>query len=224
MRLLAATLTLLWAGTLGACGSADEKNHEAAGSTPSPTVSVCMQEGASSDAKVDLDGDGTPDEVHAMASGKCPGSVIAEVDGTMVSAPVKDEIPVTSTFGITLEGREGQLVVTRQDHPRGGFQLHVYALSGDRLEELQYEDKPLVPFVATDTRPVSHTVDCDRGKIVVREAVAGSDGSWDIRRTTYAVDGTQVSETDSGSESGNLSPKQVDQLMSAGAPFGSCRS
>ncbi len=177
-------------------------------------------------AQVDLDGDGTPEDVDAnAASSDCPGAVSAEVDRNLASAPIKDATPVTSVFGVTLEGHEGQLAVVRQDHPRGGYQLHVYALDGTKLTELTDGDQPLVPFVATDVRPISATVDCQGSTIVVDQAVAGSGGTWDVRRTTYTVDGSTATKSGSTVVASNATPKKADQLMPAGsAVFASCRA
>ena len=226
MRLITATF-VLGIVTLSACGSADKQADQTGDhrSTPSDAAALC-KEGAGASAEVDLDGDGTPEEVQAFATatGKCPGSVVSEIDGHLVSAPIKDDVPLTSVFGVSLEGHNGQLVVTRQDHPRGGYQLHVFALEGKSLVELQDGGKALVPFVATDTRPISATVDCQGSDIVVQEAVAGSAGQWDIRRTTYAV--TEGVATKAGTKTtSRLTPKRVDQQLPAGrAVFPSCRS
>jgi hypothetical protein len=226
MRLLVATVVLCL-GTLSACGSADDKPDAAGNDTPTPsdTVSVCMEDGAAADAKVDLDGDGTSEDVHANTAGKCPGAVSAEVDGNLVSASIKDATPVTSVFGVSLEGHDGQLAVVRQDHPRGGYQLHVFALDGNKLTELTDGDQPLVPFVATDVRPISATVDCQGSTIVVDQAAAGSGGAWDVRRTTYTVDGSTATKSGSTVVASNATPKKADQLMPTGsAVFPSCRA
>ena len=48
---------------------------------------------------------------------------------------------------------DGQLLVTRADHPRGGYQLRVYAADGRRARPSSTVDgQPLVPFVATDVQ------------------------------------------------------------------------
>ncbi len=226
MRVLVTTVVLCL-GTLSACGSADDQPAQAGDhrAEPSSTTVVCMDSGASADAKVDLDGDGKPEDVHASATGKCPGAVATEIGGDMVSAPIEDQTPVTSLFGVSLDGRKGQLAVTRQDQPRGGYQLRVYALDGKQLTELKDGDQPLVPFVATDVRPISATVDCRDGDIVVTQAVAGSGGTWDVRRTTYTVDGGTATKSGTTVAASNVTPKQVDRLMPAGAAvFPSCRA
>ena len=96
---------------------------------------------------------------------------------------------------------------------------------GTKLAELKDGDQPLVPFVATDTRPIPSTVDCQGNAIVVNEAVAQAGGTWDLSRTTYAVDGSTATKEGTKVLPTDLSPKQIDQLMPVGkAVFPSCRS
>lgn len=50
----------------------------------------------------------------------------------------------------------------------------------------------MLPFMATDTRPTTHTASsCAQGRLVVTVATAaqrlGRAAAWDIRRTTYRV-------------------------------------
>lgn len=176
-------------------------------------------------ATADVDGDSTPDVVKLTASDNdCPNVLFAQVgEGYLsVSLPVGAPL-VTGAFGLTLEGHDGALLVTRQDNPRGGYQLRLFAADNGRLVELKEGAEPLVPFVATDTRPISATVDCQGPSIVVREAVAKSGGRWDIRSTSYDVDGSTVTKGEAEIEAGNLNAKQIDQLMPAGAAvFPSC--
>jgi hypothetical protein len=178
-------------------------------------------------ASVDVDGDGHVDAVKLTGStGACPHVLFAKVADGYVSATVPSDAPgTTSVFGVRLHGHDGALLVTRQDHPRGGYQLHVFASGSDGLAELKNGSQPLVPFVATDVRPISSSVDCRGSTIVVREAVAGSSGTWDIRDSTYTVDGSSAASTGSKAVATKVTPKRVDQLMPAGgAVFPSCRS
>ena len=224
---------MVCASTLSACGSAGGGPDPAGDrrSTPTATISSCLEVGASKSAKVDLDGDGTPEDVDASASGRCPGSVSAKIDGSLVSGSIEDRTPVTAAFGVTLEGRDSQLVVTRQDHPRGGFQVRIFALDGEKLTELTDGGNALVPFVATDVSdqdPLS--VDCDGDRIVVTRGVThepvGVLPAWDITETSYTLDGAEISDTATAEVADNVLPKQLPQKYPALVKhtlFASCR-
>jgi hypothetical protein len=235
MRLLAATV-VLGIVTLSACGAADSTSSSASTATPSPSPSAgssCPNSGAVVGqavplAKVDLAGDGTREAISVYRVHGCPdqlgeGMVVGK-DQTWKPVEVPDPgTPITAAFGVTLTGHHGQLLVTQQNHPRGGYQLHVYALADKKLVELQDRGNPLVPFVATDTRPISYAVNCEGGSIVVSQAVAKTNGRWDLRRTTFTVAGGTATKSDSGLVAGNLSARQADQLLPAGAAvFPSC--
>ena len=112
-----------------------------------------------------------------------------------------------------MPGREGALLVTRQDHPRGGFQLRLYAAGPDELVELKTDDGPLVPFVAPDVQERPLSVDCADGGVVLTEAVAhkppGVIFAWDIQRTTYAVEGGEVTAGETEEIADNVLPAQL---------------
>ncbi len=147
---------------------------------------------------------------------ECAARLVAKVAGGYVGTEIQPG-PVTVS-GITLGGHHGALLVTRQDHPRGGYQLRVYAVGPGGLVELKDGGQPLVPFVATDTRPISSTVDCHGGSIVVKQAVAKPGGRWAIERTTYAVNGTAATRTGTEAEAGGLTPAQADTLRCRSVP------
>jgi hypothetical protein len=145
--------------------------------------------------RVDLDGDGRMDPVRvtAAAAEGCPGVLFAEVgDGFLVAPAVDGDPDALAGSAVRLPGARSDLLVTEQQHPRGGTQTRVYAAADRVLAELQDADgNPLVPFVATDTTPAPVSVTCTAAGIVVTEAVArgkaGAAPTWDVRRTTYAV-------------------------------------
>jgi hypothetical protein len=229
---IAAAAVLVVAG----CGSAtpSSSGSTTASATPRDTASAAPTQGggcagdpaAFSTGKklagVDVDGDGRADEVRlTAASGECQGRVVAKlVDGYAGAALPSTP---TSAFGVRLPGHRGSLLVTRQDNPRGGYQLRVYALASGELAELVDGQQPLVPFVATDTRPVSTSVDCRGSTIAVSQAVAAPGGRWSIHRTTYAVHGSAATRTGTAVVADDLSAERVDRLMPAGAAvFPSC--
>jgi hypothetical protein len=216
--------------TLAGCGSSTTSGAPDSGETSSVSGSCAADSAVFEQAEpvgsVDIDGDGRADPVKlTTGSQECPARLIARDTGGYLGGELPGDDPGSpKVFGVKLSGHQGDLLVTRQDHPRGGYQLHIYALGGTELVELQDAGKPLVPFVATDTRPISATVDCQGSDIVVQEAVAGSGGQWDIRRTTYEV--SEGAATKAGTKTtSKLTPKRVDQLMPAGrAVFPSCRA
>ncbi len=207
-RLVAVAALLVLAG----CGSAEQGSADEPKETAEPAqVGSCATDAptvtdAPVVAKVDLDGDGEADEVKLTGpGGECGNTLFAQVGDGYVSGPLAVGDPlVTSAFAIAPPGRDSQLLVTRAEHPRGGYQLRVYAADGDALTELTVDGQPLVPFVATDVPLGQARVDCtDDGFIVVAGA----------QRTTYAVDGTHVSTE---------GPTKTDGEL-AGQPFASCR-
>ena len=104
-------------------------------------------------AEVDLDGDGSPDKVLLTRDdAACPGVLFTTVKDRRYSAKVRDPagLDLTSATRVSLPGREGDLLALRAEHPRGGFQVQVYAFD-DTLGEVTADGQPVVPFVATDT-------------------------------------------------------------------------
>ncbi len=154
--------------------------------------------GAKTVAAVDLDGDGNQEKVRLTANGgECGSTLFAKVGDGYVSTTLDSDGPdVTSGVRGRPRQRRRQLLVTRADHPRGGFQLRIYAAAPDQLEELEPDGRALLPFVATDVQEHPWSIDCSDDGLVVTEAVAheppGVAAAWDIKQTTYAVDGGTV--------------------------------
>ena len=222
-RLRAAFLTLGCVLAMAGCGSSAPATHSTARAASCAgdraTFPLARAVGA-----VDLDGDGRTDEVRVApaSSQECASRLVAKLAGGYVGTEIQPG-PVTVS-GAALSGHHGALLVTKQDHPRGGYQLRVYAVGPDGLVELKDGDQPLVPFVATDTRPIAYTVDCAGGSIAVKQAVAKPGGRWAIERTTYAVNGTSATMKGTQVVAGGLTPAQADAQMPVGAAvFPSCR-
>ena len=184
-------------------------------------------------ATADLDGDGKDDAIKLTApDGDCANVVFAKLGEGFADAqmPVGGP-PLSKAFAIEVPGREGALLVTRQDHPRGGFQLRLYAAGPDELVELKADDHPLVPFVALDVQERPLSVDCADGGVVLTEAVAhkppGVMFTWDIQRTTYAVEGSEVTVGETKEIADNVLPAQLEakypELVDYSA-FKSCRA
>ena len=190
---------------LAGCGSSQQQSVEQADTTEgsASTVGSCAGDSpevtnARTLARVDLDGDGTAEAVKLTGGGgECANTVFARTGKGFVSSDPVDGPPVTSALAVTAPGQDGQLLVTRAEHPRGGYQLRVYAADGDdALTELEVDGNPLVPFVATDVQEHPLSIDCADGGLVLTEAVLhepmGAQPTWDITRTSYAVDGASV--------------------------------
>ena len=168
-----------------------------AGCTQAQSKAAVRHAGAAP-AEVDLDGDGSADKVLlTRADGPCPGVLFTTVKDRRYSAKVRDPagLDLTSATRVSLPGREGDLLALRAEHPRGGFQVRVYAFD-DALGEVTADGQPVVPFVATDTTDSYLSVTCADGELVVRQAVAheppGIVFAWDVEETRYAVDGLRA--------------------------------
>ncbi len=212
--------------TLSACGSAPatkgESSDRAGAATPSSGVGDCPDGSpaiseARSLARVDLDGDGTPDEVKLTAlGGDCPNTIFAQVgEGYLSGQLPADGPPVRSAMAVTLAGGKPALLATRQEHPRGGYQIRLFASTDSGLTEVTLEDHALIPFVATDVQEHPLSVDCANGGLTVTEAVAhqpvGVIFAWDIRRTPYAVDGGAVTKGSTEEIADNVLPDQLEK-------------
>jgi hypothetical protein len=223
---------------LAGCGSTGKITDEGAGSDQQKGSSMVGDCSASSTqvtqarslASVDLDGDGTAETVKLTgAGGDCSSTLFAELGSGFVATTVPAEPPVKAGFGVD-PGSGGQLVVTRADHPRGGYQLRVYAATTRELAELQVDGQALLPFVATDVQEHPWSIDCSDGGLVFTEAVphepVGVVPAWDIRQTTYAVDGATVTKGASKEIADNvlhqdLAKKYPD--LAKHSAFASCR-
>lgn len=202
--LLVAAATVLVAG----CGpwerSEDRTAPQAARTTSAPALpGGCATDdaalmGAARLASVDLDGDGGAEDVRlTSADSGCGELLVAEASGGLASVELEPGgPPVTGAFAVTVPGRDGQLLVTRAEHPRGGSQLRIYGLGERGLAEVVVEGRPIVPFLARDVREHPVSVGCTEGGLVITEAAAGeqADGSfgWEVLRTAYVLEGTEV--------------------------------
>lgn len=240
------SLMVLLALALVGCGSTDEGGSAAPSASPSASPSVSPSASAAACppatdaaprpgtlARVDLDGDGTADQVATAGAGDpCPGQLQVTLGDRAVAVPLPDRAPpVRAVFGVVVPGRDGQLLVTRQDHPRGGFQTRVFALDEDRLVELEGDQRPLVPFVATDVQEQPVSIDCVDGGVAVTRAVAhepaGVVFAWDVRRTTYSFDGATLKAGVTKEIADNVLPGKLRTEypeLEKNAVFPSCRA
>ena len=233
--LLAALLCLASCGSSEPTdgGSGAEKNEATSSKVGQCPVDSPAVVSARTVATADLDGDGKDEAIKLTApDGDCANLLFAKLGEGFVHAqmPVGGP-PLSKAFAVEVPGREGALLVTRQDHPRGGFQLRLYAAGQDELVELRTDDGPLLPFVALDVQEHPLSVDCADGGVVVTEAVAhkppGVMFAWDIQRTTYAVEGGEVTAGETEEIADNVLPAQLKSkypdLVDYSA-FKSCRA
>jgi hypothetical protein len=193
-------------GVLAACGSAGEERSSA---TPTkPTAFACAYSGEQlSRVRADLDGNGSAEEVtYAPAVSRCPASVNATIGPRYRYVVIHDDLSIAPNGlrKVTIPGRTGDLVLLTLAHPRGGFQAHLYGYAGGKLAELTADGKPVFGFLATDA-PTEHvSATCTRGGFTVTEARThqpiGIAAAWDVFRTTYAVDGNDVTRSGDRSE------------------------
>lgn len=244
MYSLGARLALPLAALLlvAGCGSEEPSSPGKSGSDVPVKVGQCPVDSpavssARTVATADLDGDGRDETVKLTGpDGDCPDLLFARLGEAYVSAQLEvDGPPLTTAFAVEVPGGDGALLVTRQDHPRGGFQLRVYVADDGKLVELNVDDHPLVPFVALDVEEHPMSVDCADGGVVLTEAVAhepvGVMFAWDVKRTSYAIDGTGVTPgvTAGPTEeiADNVLPKQLRSKypdLVRHAMFTSCRA
>ena len=238
-RMLAVSVAALF--LVAGCGSADPEEKSTAGGgadAATTTVGACAADsqevtGARTVASVDLDGDGQKEDVKlTSAGGKCPSLLFAKQgDGYVVTKAAVPAPPVASAFAVTVPGQDAQLLVTRQEHPRGGFQLRVYAAGAGALTELKKDGETLFPFVATDVEEHPASIDCSDQGIVVTEAVphepVGVVAAWDVQRTTYTLEDGKVTAGPTEEVADNVLPKQLagkyPDLVKHSA-FASCRA
>lgn len=130
------------------------------------------------EAPVALTGPGAP----------CPHTVFTRApDGTAYV-----ELGYEPVAARVISVGDTQVVAVRQDHPRGGFQEHLYVARGAALNEVTIDGNPLLPFVALDTPGQPHAyADCDGGGLTVLDPAPiqppGAGVGWDVFATTYTL-------------------------------------
>jgi hypothetical protein len=187
--------------------------------------------GARTMVSADLDGDGTPEAVKlTQPGGDCSTTLFAELGEGYVATTIAADPPVSSSFAVD-PGSGGQLVVTKAPHPRGGYQLRVYAADTDELVELKSDGQALLPFVALDVEEHPWSIDCSSDGLVFTEAVAhepvGVAAAWDIKQTTYTLDGTTLTKGATKEIADNVLPQNLDAKypdLARHSAFKSCRA
>jgi hypothetical protein len=197
---------------LAGCGAHDPAPPSTATSTVAtqPSGHVASWQGCTADGfraagavvtRADLDGDGAPDPVRLVGAGDgpCADALVAltrrGVAGMRLHGTALD--PGTARV---VDLQPQLLLVAERDHPRGGHQVHLFALdSAGRLAEVEAGEGPLLPYVATDGGGAPAMATCtEDGGIAVWTATThkppGIVLAWDVRRTRYRIDGATAEQ------------------------------
>lgn len=152
------------------------------------------------------DGEHHPVHLVPPGDGPCAGGLVVRtadgVTGIDVAGLALD--PSTARI-VELEGASGPpelLLVRGGAHPRGGFQPHLFVLAERGLGEVTAGGRSLLPFVATDGGGTPTTAACGPGGSIHVLAASTSEPpgvvlAWDVRRTTYALEGATAKQTGS---------------------------
>jgi hypothetical protein len=207
---------LLLLGLLvGGCGN----DAGGPGTTGTAPATACPSDRADAVAvaKADLDGDGVKETIdYQQASTHCGPYLVVTVDGRATTAALDEDLPVRAggSFAISVPGRTGDLAVLSQEHPRGGFQVVLAGWSaGTGLSTLNVDDRPIFPFVATDTLSTPLSASCTADGFEVTRATAhqpiGVVPAWDVERTAYTVNGTTVTSGGTTKVADNVLDRQL---------------
>jgi len=232
MRIVRVLGTALLVAFLAGCGSSGEGDTTGSASTPKVSNAVCPHATGTPDFQLDLDGDGTPDDVAQVpASGGCPAVLEAHVGDDSLQAGLDGDLPVSAFAAVRIPGRDGEVLMTTQAHPRGGARTRLFGYDARTFAELKADGKPIFDFVATDA-PTEHvSAACTADGFVVTEAVAhqpvGVVPAWDVYRTTYTVDGNQVTAGERAEAEDNVLESELPMKypdVVKGAMFENCRA
>ncbi len=206
MRTRTTIPALLVLTLLGGCGA---EAPQAEPSGPSQwgdcTVEALDSAGGREVATLDDDGGRADARVRLLPSGDgpCAGGLVAQVGSHVTGLDAAGlDLDAASAKVVDLEGDSGQLlVVNGAAHPRGGFQPHVFSLTGG-LHEVLVDGGPLLPFVATDGggTPVTATCRGEGGIDVLTATTSEPPGvvlAWDVQRTSYRLEGGRATATGS---------------------------
>lgn len=201
-----ATLSLLASGLASGCGQQQgsttetERSDNKIGSCTRDDAGVVHALAVYTSFDLDHDGVGNALMVTRPDS-TCPNVMFSKVGDHVPSLELKDvALDLASAQRVIVPGRDGDLMAIREVHPRGGFQVHLYAYADNKLAEVRTPDGDLIlPFVATDTKGGYVSASCVDNGLVVRQAVAhkppGVVSAWDIQETSYRLDGTTAKVT-----------------------------
>ncbi len=184
----------------GRDGRADVADPAASESGPSPSRWKDCTVAAFEDADAPVTRVGTvssgstgPTEIKLPTSGPCGGGLVARTGSGVSGADVSGlDLDPSTIQVVSLRGAESAALirVDSSQHPRGGFQPHLFRVPDG--QEITVDDRPLIPFVATDGGMAPMTVRCGPdGTIEVLQASTSEPPgvvlAWDVEQTTYAL-------------------------------------
>ncbi|MGI9156254.1 MAG: hypothetical protein ACR2FG_06400 [Marmoricola sp.] len=225
----AAAALLLATGCGQTHADSGAKTHPSTSGTPAvDSVGKCAEtdpviKQAPVVGRADLDGDGSSEDVRrtVLDANDCPDYLFARVGDRLVGAPLgQTSAPPDGLGTVKVPGRDSELLVVRATHPRGGFETHLFGYADGMLTEVRDGNgNPVVPFVATDTRGGYVSATCGDNAIVVRQAVThtppGVAFAWDIRETTYRLDGTTATRAGRHEIKDNVLPQALTKSYPA---------
>jgi hypothetical protein len=230
---------LLAALVLGLTGCAPASEETSGGEGPSPPDEM-LYDGCRADApalrngkqvaEADLDRDGRQDDVtHVPGTAReCADALFTTVHGEPAAMPVPG---FTSVAVVDLQGSDRDLLLVRgRGHPRGGYEQILVGGAGQRLGEIRADGEPLVGFVATDGGAAPATMTCTSGGGVARVTAItheppGAVPAWDVRTTTYTLEGNRAVQTSSTMDEAVIEPRlkrRLPQLFDPEGAFADC--
>src|SRR5690242_11667941 len=134
---------------LAGCGDEPPVIDSGHGQFASPSPTGCAHDARAVPlVKADLDGDGRTDQVDYEPPGdSCPGGLTSTVRGLRWAATVDWDASGAARDAVVVRvpGRTGDLVLLKEQHPRGGFQAHLFGYADGRLAELTVQGSPVFP-------------------------------------------------------------------------------
>ncbi len=242
MRTTAMLPGLLLAAVVTGCGTASPAD-DSAGDASAASWGRCAADdfaraGRSLGALGDGTGSPTPVRLVAPGEGPCAGGLVARSGAGVAGIDVSGlDLDATSAHVVRLRGSRGEgppelLLVHGGDHPRGGFQPHLFTVYGG-LHEVTDDGHPLLPFVATDGGGLPATARCgDHGTVEVLTATTSEPPgivlAWDVQRTTYRIGESAVEEAGSDQIRDHTADpvlrEEMPQLFEPDGFFADCRS
>ena len=196
---------------LAACGS--QTDSADAGSSAPPCTGTALGQ---------LSVDGGPEQVRLDGGRLCAGAASTSVRGL--------DLDASTATTVDLHTGDSVLLVRGAAHPRGGYQPWLVAAGDGRIAVLKADGASVLPYVATDGGGSPMTATCTDDGFAVWTAKAheppGIVLAWDVRRTTYTLDGADL-ETGASElvEDGTADPtmrQKMPQLFDAEGMFSDC--